>query len=47
MEGKQRAKKQMHKVRWEVPQHVTPHSILQHPFNRLLLEDPELAWPAA
>lgn len=38
MEGKLRAKKQIHKVRQEAPQHLSPNSILQHPFNWLLLE---------
>lgn len=38
MDGKLRAKKWNHKVQQEVPQHLTPNSILQHPFNWLLLE---------
>lgn len=38
MEGKLRAKERIHKVRQEVPQHLTPNSILQHPCNWLLLE---------
>ena len=38
MEEKLRAKKQKHKVLGEVPQHLTPYSILKHPFNWLLLK---------